>query len=102
MQVFMLFYSLGSLTDAEVSTRSPTAILQALATACVFLATKMDSTYHSLMNITHVSYRALREKQARPFDQEYFNQDGVSVLCSSMSANPAQFLNTLIAAWWEL
>lgn len=51
--------------------------LQALATACVFLATKIDSAYHRLESIVHVSYRALRELYSKPLEPEYYNPDGV-------------------------
>lgn len=46
----------------------------------------MDSTYHSLMSVTHASYRALRDKQGRPYEQEYYNPDGVSILLLMLSA----------------
>jgi hypothetical protein len=54
--------------------------VQALATACVFLATKVDSAYHRLESVVHVSFRALRASQGRPLEAEYYAPNGVSDL----------------------
>jgi len=52
--------------------------LQAHATACVFLASKIDSVYHRLENIVHTAICELRRLQGRTMEPEYFNPDGVS------------------------
>ncbi|KAF8058459.1 CYCT1-5 [Scenedesmus sp. PABB004] len=48
----------------------------AVATACVFLATKIDSSYHRLESVAHAAIRALRDMQGRDMEREYFNPDG--------------------------
>lgn len=48
----------------------------ALATACVFLATKIDSAYHRLDSVAHACFRALRALQQREPEPEYYNADG--------------------------
>ena len=50
---------------------------QAVATACIFLASKVDSVYHRLDNICHTAICELRRAQNRSMEPEYFNPDGV-------------------------
>lgn len=54
--------------------------VQAVATACVFVASKLDSVYHRLENIVHTSICELRRAQQRSMEPEYFNADGVGLL----------------------
>jgi hypothetical protein len=57
--------------------------VQAMATACVFLATKIDSSYHRLDSVAHACFRALRAHQQREPEPEYFNADGVSAAAAA-------------------
>eukprot|EP00775_Hariotina_reticulata_P007092 gene7092-7305_t len=44
----------------------------AVAVACLFLATKIDSSYHRLESVVHAAYVQLKRFQNKPFDNEYF------------------------------
>jgi hypothetical protein len=54
-----------------------------MATACVFLATKIDSAYHRLDSVAHACFRALRAHQQREPEPEYYDADGVSAAAAS-------------------
>jgi hypothetical protein len=47
-------------------------LLQAVAVACLFLATKIDSSYHRLESVVHAAYVQLKRFQNKPFDNDYF------------------------------
>lgn len=66
--------------------RRRSARAQALATACVFLATKIDSAYHRLDSVAHACFRALRALQQREPEPEYYNADGVSAAAAASAA----------------
>jgi hypothetical protein len=49
--------------------------------ACLYIVLKADSVYHRLDSIVHSAIVELRKMQQRQMEPEYFNADGVGLLC---------------------